>query len=579
MLTALIVKFKSLNTFSLWTPKNCLFFLIVCSLFTFHFPLLKAQGVVTITYNGTTATVEVPDSVTGVFPLSGSSVNVRLFSSASNKEYTYRLTGSSDDGSFSITGSYKLQLLLDGLTLTNEHEGAAIEVLTGKNIDVVLAEGTVNTVSDAQGGKQKAAMYFKGHPEFKGGGTLNVKGLTAHAISASEEMQLKPSLGFINVLGAVKDGLHCGKDEQSASHNFFQMKGGNVNITNVNGDGIDCGDYGRISIVGGTLSINVPDGATALKADSIVSISGGTQNIVVGGKDAKGIRANYLVDISGGQTDILVIGDGAKGIKAKREDADDTTAKVFNGGYANFSGGDVSITALGKNLVDTATNDTVKCMGMSVDTDLVQTGGSVSITAMGDEAHDMNVKGSMTVLDDAFITRWLPWRFNAYDYQYDMTAYVAVSQNGTLRTDYDDMAVAAFIGDECVGYADFVDEGFALLRIYSNQQSVQTVSFRLYDYCLGDTFELTPSQTVIFSTSASMGTPSAPIVLSYEGGRLKGDVNADGQVGIGDIVAITNVMAGTETDAATKARADVNEDGEVGIGDIVAITNIMAGTE
>ena len=57
----------------------------------------------------------------------------------------------------------------------------------------------------------------------------------------------------------------------------------------------------------------------------------------------------------------------------------------------------------------------------------------------------------------------------------------------------------------------------------------------------------------------------------------KGDVNTDNQVGIGDIVAITNVMAGTDTDTGLKTRSDVNGDGEVGIGDIVAITNLMAG--
>ena len=56
-----------------------------------------------------------------------------------------------------------------------------------------------------------------------------------------------------------------------------------------------------------------------------------------------------------------------------------------------------------------------------------------------------------------------------------------------------------------------------------------------------------------------------------------GDVNNDGEVGIGDIVAITNVMAGITNDEAVKKAADVNGDGEVGIGDIVAITNIMAG--
>lgn len=58
---------------------------------------------------------------------------------------------------------------------------------------------------------------------------------------------------------------------------------------------------------------------------------------------------------------------------------------------------------------------------------------------------------------------------------------------------------------------------------------------------------------------------------------VRGDVNGDGTVGIADIVAVTNVMAATTTDADVKARADVNGDTMVGIADIVAITNIMAG--
>ena len=59
---------------------------------------------------------------------------------------------------------------------------------------------------------------------------------------------------------------------------------------------------------------------------------------------------------------------------------------------------------------------------------------------------------------------------------------------------------------------------------------------------------------------------------------LQGDVNDDGEVGIGDIVAVTNVMAGLVGDGSPVATlADVNGDGDVGIGDIVAITNIMAG--
>ena len=55
----------------------------------------------------------------------------------------------------------------------------------------------------------------------------------------------------------------------------------------------------------------------------------------------------------------------------------------------------------------------------------------------------------------------------------------------------------------------------------------------------------------------------------------KGDVNGDGQVGIGDLIAVSNFMGG-EGNVALE-QADVNGDGEVGIGDIITITNIMAG--
>ena len=54
----------------------------------------------------------------------------------------------------------------------------------------------------------------------------------------------------------------------------------------------------------------------------------------------------------------------------------------------------------------------------------------------------------------------------------------------------------------------------------------------------------------------------------------KGDVNGDGQVGIGDLIAVSNFMGGEGS--VTFEQADVNGDGEGGIGDIISITNIMA---
>jgi len=57
----------------------------------------------------------------------------------------------------------------------------------------------------------------------------------------------------------------------------------------------------------------------------------------------------------------------------------------------------------------------------------------------------------------------------------------------------------------------------------------------------------------------------------------EGDVNGDGAVDVGDIMAIINKMAGGESgNVAAGNDADVNGDGAVDVGDIMAIINKMA---
>ena len=67
--------------------------------------------------------------------------------------------------------------------------------------------------------------------------------------------------------------------------------------------------------------------------------------------------------------------------------------------------------------------------------------------------------------------------------------------------------------------------------------------------------------------------PVTPVI-----GTIPGDVNGDGEVNVGDLVSVSNFMAGEAGDI-TKEAADVNKDGEVNVGDMVTITNIMAGNE
>ena len=527
----------------------------IITLFMLSLVRVSAQDVIEIVYNGSTATVNSNGISDIVQTVNGA--NVTITSKTTNKEYTYKVKGASTDGSLTINGDYKLTLQLAGVTLVNNHGGAAIDVECGKRIAVELADGTVNTLTDAANGEQKAALYFKGHVEFKGSGTLNVTGKTKHAISAKEYIELKSTTGTINVMGAVSDGIHCGKGKVNNENNYFRMKGGIVNIINVGGDGVDSDDYGVIQIEGGAISLNISDDATGLKADSTVTIKDGLVNISVNGDDSKGIRANHTINILGGKTTIIVEGDGSKGIKAKRDEDN-----VLNGGYLNISGGELSIQCIGGNL--TTGTETTKCVAISVDADLKQTAGDVNITVLGAEALGCTVDGNKTHTGGTFNIRQVPWQIKTKDYQYDMTVYVTVSVDDVVLTDYSDITIGAFIGDECVGYGIFEEKGYGVIRIRNNDNSAQPVTFKVYYFSSQMQYDLTPSQTVTFQKDTNIGEPSTPIVLSYNM-KLEGDANSDGEVNVADVDYVIEAIG---EDGETHKDADVNGDGEINVADV-----------
>ena len=530
-----------------------------------------AQSTIEVKWNGSNATVNIPTGITDV-KATIEGANVSITSTTSTTEYTYRLSGTTTDGSLTLYGDHKLTLQLAGLSLTNAHGGAAIDVECGKRIAVVLTKDTRNTLADAAKGSQKAALYFKGHVEFEDHGVLNVTGRLKHAICAKEYMELKASTGTINVLGAASDGIHCGKGKANNEHNYFQMKGGNVNIMNVEGDGIDSDDYGTISIEGGSLSINVADGATGLKADSLLTVRGGTANIAVKGDDSEGLRSRYRTTISGGRIDIAVSGNGSKGIKGKRYTED---ATVLDGGDVTISGGEVNIHVLGGNLKDPDTDDVSKCMGLSVDADYRQTGGTVNITALGPNTYTYTVKGDENRDGGTLNAVSTPWTLNPADYQYDMSAYVAVRKSGTMLTDYTGKAIGAFVGTQCVGYAVFPENAdYGIMRIYSNNSiGTDAIKFRLCDN--DSEYNLTPSQTVKFATQTVSGTPDSPIEMDSAPFQL-GDINRDKKVDDTDYENLACKLVGKKTpDTFNTSYADIDGDGKVTIADLTRLVRIF----
>lgn len=336
-----------------------------------------------IKYNGSAATVNVAPSVKGVtYSINGA--NVTLTSTTASEEYLYSVSGTSSNGSLLINGDYKLTVEFAGVDLTNPN-GPAIDIECGKRIGVILKKGTVNTLADGKGGDHKGAFYTEGHPEFEGKGTLNVKGNTRHAISAKEYLQFKKSTGVINILGAVNDGIHCGKGKQNDDNSHFIIDGGEINVSNVGKDCIDADDYGCMYINGGVMNLNVSasDG-TGLKCDSIIRMTGGEININVTGPLSEGIRTNYAAYFNGGYINIGVTSDGSKGIRAKKCTKNED--KVLYGGFLYFNGTDVDMTVAGKTYVPDDDIPPTACVGIRADEDYSQTAGDITVTLTSTDA-------------------------------------------------------------------------------------------------------------------------------------------------------------------------------------------------
>mgnify|MGYP002623167052 CR=1 FL=1 len=264
---------------------------------------------VSVVYNGTSAQVKVAGNVAQYLTVEVSGAHVSIAQSSDlAQEITYTLSGSSDDGEFYMSGSYKATVELDGLTLTNAtpvYSGAAINIQNGKRIDISVKKGSVNTLTDCASGTQKACLVVKGHAEFKGRGTLNVYGKVKHGIKTGEYMQVKNCT--INVLEAVGDGVHANE--------YFLMESGELNISGVGDDGLEAEldgtastgetadhedeDSGNIYILGGTLNASVTAADTkALKSDGDMTISGGTITLKATGTGGKCIRCDNVLTVS-----------------------------------------------------------------------------------------------------------------------------------------------------------------------------------------------------------------------------------------------------------------------------------------
>lgn len=394
------------------------------------------SNTVKISYNDDSANVVVSGDIARYVSPSVNGAHVSLAQSsevADNTcgEITYILSGNSSNGSFTLEGSYKATLELQGLTLHNP-SGAAIDIQNGKRIELSVKKDTKNILSDGTDGSWKAALYCKGHLELKGKGVLDITGNTAHAISAKEYVEMKNCT--INVLGSIKDGINCTQ--------YFLLESGELNISGVGDDGIqvdfkdadnrEAEDTGTATIAGGKLKISVTAAAAkGIKTEGDIIITGGELDMTVSGKgtyDTKKLKtkassclgADGNVILSGGTLNLKATGSGGKGISCDgtfTHNAGATTTISTSGGiFAYVNGREYDGYTGNTDNLDSDAKSSPK--GVKADTAIVINGGTINVSTTGKGGEGIESKGTLTINDGNITVRAYDDAINSSSHMY-----------------------------------------------------------------------------------------------------------------------------------------------------------------
>ena len=391
------------------------------------------DNTVAVVYNGNTAAIAVAGNIAKYLTISVTGAHVNIAQSDDvAEEITYKLSGSSDDGEFYLSGSYQSTIELNGLTLTNTNpvtSGAAVHIQNGKRIKVKVLDGTTNTLVDCANGSQKGAFYVKGHPEFSKSGVLNVIGNLKHAIKSGEYIELKEAT--LNVTSAQGDAINCAQ--------YFLMKSGRITINGVTDDGIQCDiddadagstgettdhedeDSGNIYIEGGSIAMTITGkAAKGIKSEGDIVISGGTIDVTTTGhgkwddedlktKAAACLSSDAKVVISGGTLTLTSTGSGGKGINCDAEfelSGGDVTVATTGGLY--YNNGTTENTNYTGNTDNIDSDYHSSSKGVKADGAITITGGRISVSTAGLNAEGIESKTTILISNGEVVV-------NAYD--------------------------------------------------------------------------------------------------------------------------------------------------------------------
>ncbi|MCL2244970.1 MAG: carbohydrate-binding domain-containing protein [Treponema sp.] len=255
-----------------------------------------------------------------------------------------------------------VQLILDGATLNNPN-GQAIFAPRSLGVELILADGTVNNISDGvyKDEENNAAIFIQHDLIISGTGVLNVTGNYHHGIRTQDFLTINGGTFQITAAG---DALR-GRDGVIINDGTFTLK--------AEGDGIQSNndsnpEYGYITINGGTFDIRASD--DGIQGETNVTINGGNFQITAADD---GITSNGPVLITGGDINIANCYEGIEGLNV-----------TITGGNISINARDDGINARDGNAVTDFRGRPMMRGPVNPDIYVRITGGTINVNARGD---------------------------------------------------------------------------------------------------------------------------------------------------------------------------------------------------
>ena len=287
----------------------------------------------------------------------------------------YRITGTASDCTIRVDAGLqdKVQLVLDGVTITNGDFPAIYIVSADKCFITTVADSTLSVTGTfrADGDTNTDAVIFsRDDLTLNGTGTLTLTSAKGNGISCKDDLKvtggtyvLSTALDTLEANDSIaicggdftittqKDGLHSENDEDNTV-GYIYVSGGTFNIQ-AKSDGIQATTFARFD--GGTFKINGSEGIEATRIEvndgtfdiygsddgfnaskksrsygtPAIVINGGYVKIEVGQGDTDALDANGDIYVNGGTVDVTYRGMGSFDCDGKAE---------FNGGTIYING-------------------------------------------------------------------------------------------------------------------------------------------------------------------------------------------------------------------------------------------------